>query len=204
MNKEEKAEYDRRYRAEHRDKILEQKRQYYVEHRESELERQRRYHAEHREAANERFRQARYNKGGQSMSENRSCSSFLGIYVAEQLLSHLFKNVTRMPNNNPGFDFICGQGYMVDTKSCCNKTSPYGKIFWTFTIKHNPVADYFLCIAFDNRIDLNPLHYWLIPGGVLSHLVKATISESTLMKWAEYEKPIDEAICCCNTMKEGI
>ncbi len=30
---------------------------------------------------------------------------------------------------------------------------------------------------------------------------RSEISETTLDKWAKYEKPIDEAIICCNTIK---
>lgn len=32
-------------------------------------------------------------------------------------------------------------------------------------------------------------------------MTKVSISPSTLDKWAEYEKPIDDAIICCNEMK---
>lgn len=199
-----RTEYYRQYYAEHRDKKRERSRQYYAEHREQENERSRRWHAEHRDVANKRVRQGYYNSGGQAMSENHSCPAFLGVYVAERLLSRLFKNATRMPINNPGFDFRCGQGYMVDVKASCRHISPHGTVAWSFNIDRNDTADFFLCIAFDNRCDLNPLHYWLIPGDVLSRLVCASISETTLAKWAKYEKPLDDAIACCNTMKGAI
>jgi len=202
-----KTEYDRQYRIKHRDKINRYSRQYYTEHRDDHAnrERARRYRTEHQDKVNAGKRKCYYaSSGGQPMSKNRSCSMFLGVYVAERLLAHLFKNVTRMPHNNPGFDFKCGQGFLVDAKSACSQISPNGTIKWIFTIRRNTVPDYFLCIAFDNRDKLTPLHYWLIPGDVLSHLMLASISETTLDKWAKYEKPIDEAICCCNTMKGEI
>jgi hypothetical protein len=72
---------------------------------------------------------------------------------------------------------------------------------WTFHVKHNTTADYFLCIAFDNREHLNPLHLWVIPGKALSHKGTASIAETTLGKWAQYEKPINNAISCCNILK---
>ena len=136
------------------------------------------------------------------MSKNRSCALFLGCYIAERLLSNIFKNVKRMPNNNQGYDFICSNNYLIDVKSSCTHLLLSGNKSWRFNINYNTVADYFLCIAIDNRNNLNPLHLWLIPGNVLSHLVGTSISETTLNKWIEYEKPIDNVISCCDKMKQ--
>jgi hypothetical protein len=138
------------------------------------------------------------------MAENRSCSQFLGVHVAERMLSHLFNDVTRMPRGNPGYDFKCVNGYMVDSKAGCRRVRHGEAVTWQFNIRHNTVADYFLCLAFDNRESLNPEHLWLIPGDVLSHLNCASISETTLDKWSEYEKPVSEAINCCNTIRGDI
>lgn len=131
------------------------------------------------------------------MSENKECPGYLGVYVNERLLKHYFDDVEVMPFGNPGYDFVCGKGKKVDGKSSClNKRGS-----WLFNINHNIITDYFLCVAYDNRDDLNPLHIWLIPGDKLNCLMTASISPSTLHKWAEYEKPIDAVITCCNTMK---
>ena len=185
------AEYQRQYRATHRDQIREQRREY-----------MRQYRTTHRYQIRENERRYRYNHGAMPMSENRSCTAFLGVHVAERILSHLFKNVVRMPNNNPGYDFRCAKDYLIDVKSSCTQIMPSGTRRWVFGIKHNMIADYFLCMAFDNRDDLNPLHLWLIPGKVLSDHRTVSISENTLGKWSEYEKPIDKAITCCNVMKQ--
>ena len=48
---------------------------------------------------------------------NKNCSNYLGITIAEQLLSKIFKYVERMPYRNRGFDFKCVHGYMIDVKS---------------------------------------------------------------------------------------
>lgn len=137
-------------------------------------------------------------KGGASTNPN--CGVFLGVVVAERLLSKVFKNVQRMPQGNPGYDFICGKGFKIDVKSTC-----LGNIRnnWGFHIRRNQEAEYFLCLAFDNRKDLNPKHIWLIPGRVLNHLTTASISKSTLDKWSEYEltDKLDDVLACCDTLK---
>ena len=136
-------------------------------------------------------------------TKNRSCSWFLGVHVAERLLEQVFVNVKRMPNNHNKYDFICGKGYKVDVKSSCRLyQSGTGKYpHWTFTIKHNTVADYFACIAIDNLRDLNPVHFWLIPGCIVNSKHAVVISESKTDIWSEYEKPIGKLIESCNTLK---
>jgi len=144
--------------------------------------------------------QTRYdrNLGRLPMNENKKCPAYLGVYITEQLLRQYFNDVEMMPYGHPGYDIICNNGMKIDVKSSCvikNRND------WTFHINRNTIADYFCCVAFDNRKDLNILHIWLIPGHVLNHQTSAGISPSTLGKWAEYEKPIDEAIIYCNEMK---
>lgn len=129
-----------------------------------------------------------------SMTENKSCSSFLGVHIAERVLSKVFKNVQTMPYGHKGFDFICGKGYKVDVKSRCASKRDNN---WCFDIRKNTIADYFLMLAFDNREDLNPLYMWLIPGDVVNHLKSVTISVSTLNKWNEYKLDIDKVIKYC-------
>ncbi len=92
------------------------------------------------------------------MNENKDCSLYLGVYIAENVLSKTFKNIKRYPSNNEGFDFICENGYKIDVKSSCLRNGN----FWAFTINKNKIADYFLLIAFNDRENLNPLHIWLI------------------------------------------
>lgn len=133
-----------------------------------------------------------------SLSENKNCSCYLGIHIAEGLVAKYFKNPLRMPQRNPGYDFICSNGYKIDVKSS-TLTIPNR---WIFTIKKNKIADYFLCLAFDNRSDLNLIHVWLFPGHVINNAEKISSIPSTTSKWLQYEKPIDDMKVCCETLKE--
>ena len=137
--------------------------------------------------------------GKRPMSENKECAAYLGVYVAERVLSHVFKNVQRMPYGNSGYDFICGRGYKIDVKSACKRMS---RNQWTFHIRCNQIADYFLCLAFDNREDLNPLHIWLIPGDVLNHLKFTSVASSTIHKWDAYKLDVEKVTACCNALRE--
>lgn len=130
---------------------------------------------------------------------SKECSLFLGVTVAETVLSKVFKNVVRTPYMHRGFDFWCNHQKKIDVKSSCTRSGKANT--WAFVIRKNKIADYFLCIAFDNRQDLNPLHLWLIPGNVINHLTGVTFSESTLDKWQEYELPLDKTIACCDTLR---
>jgi len=141
-------------------------------------------------------------RGHLPMSENKECTAYLGVHVAEGLIRHLFKDVVRMPNGNPGYDFICAKDKKIDVKSACVTMSHKKNPRWHFHIRKNKIADYFLFIAFDTRESLDPLHQWLIPGNVLNHLKStATISPSTIEKWDEYRQDISHTLTCCNTMK---
>lgn len=134
--------------------------------------------------------------------ENKHCSQWLGIAVAEKVLAATFKNVQVMPENNPAFDFICGKGFRIDVKCACRTHYKNRNDRWGFTIKRNKVADYFLLLAFDNREDLNPEFIWLVPGDVLNDKFAINISVTTTEKWKKYEKLIDAVVMCCNHMKE--
>ena len=123
-----------------------------------------------------RFRKSRGYSG--RSKTNKSCATWLGDRT-EMILMNMFNHVEKMPINNPGYDFKCGQGYMVDAKSGCLVKNRYS---WSFDIRRNTTPDFFLCLGFDNRQDLNPLHVWMIPGHVLNHLKSASISKSTLDK----------------------
>ena len=155
----------------------------------------RKNNSEKRKSANAIYRR---NNGGLPMSENKECAVYLGVHVVERVLRNVFNNVVRMPYGHPGYDFICNRDKRIDSKSACALKNRNG---WAFAIRRNTIADYFICVAFDNREDLNPLHIWLIPGDVLNHLKHASIFQSTLHKWEKYERDINEVITCCDTMR---
>lgn len=148
----------------------------------------------------EYMRERRELAHGDRISENKDCPLFLGVYVAERVLSKVFKEVKRMPPKNTGYDFICNKGMKVDVKSACERDRS-GRKDWVFRIRKNKIADYFLCLAFDNREDLNPLHIWMLPGRLVNKHTGIGISESTIMKWGEYELEIDAVTAVCNTFK---
>ena len=150
--------------------------------------RRKRRHA-NREKARLESEKDRRRRGVKSMQDNKACAKWLGVHVAEQVLQRVFKNVTPMPHDNPGFDFICGQGYKVDVKSSCIRPPA-----WVFSSRKNQTADYFLCLAFDNRDNLNPLYLWLIPGELVEDHYLVSISESRLEKWNEYKLNINNTI----------
>lgn len=134
--------------------------------------------------------------------KNKQCTTYLGVHVAEHLLSKVFSNVMRMPSGHKGYDFICGKGFKIDVKSsslilATNSDTHH----WFFTTKKNKVADYFALLAFDNRVSLTPLHFWIIPTDILNDKVTATISPTTTHKWKEFEKPTDKIITYCNDIK---
>lgn len=137
------------------------------------------------------------NHGHRPFDKNKECSSFLGVHVAERMLSHVFKDVKRMPYGHPGYDVICNRNKKIDIKSACQRK----KGTWEFHIKHNTIADFFLCLAFDNREDLNPLHAWLIPGSKLNHLEVASIRPSKIYRWDAYRLDLSKISTCCDAMR---
>lgn len=154
----------------------------------------------------------RHNSGKSlQLSDNKQCSNFLGVYIAERLLSKVFENVQRMPYGNKGYDFICNKGYKIDVKSACLNSNNV----WLFGIKKNKVPEYFLFLAFDNRKDLTPNHIWLIKGTeiikttkvntILNNRVSLCISNSVkiLNNYIIYEKSdkLEKLVECCNTIK---
>lgn len=137
------------------------------------------------------------------MSEAKESSSWLGIYIAEQILSGFFDNIVRMPNNNPGYDFICGKGFKIDVKSAC-LMNDRGYVRWLFTIRRNEIPDYFLLLGFnEDREQITPMRVWLIPGRILNSKRTFVISNTgaKLKRWVKYERSIEKAIECCDKMK---
>ena len=139
--------------------------------------------------------------GHHPFDEDRECSMFLGVHVAEQVLSHVFKDVEKMPMHNPGFDLICNHNKLIDVKSACKRKD---RNEWQFNIRHNPIADYFLMLAFDNREDLNPMYVWLVPSEKVNHLMTTSISQSTIHKWDAYRLDISKISQCCDAMRTAI
>ena len=147
----------------------------------------------------------------QSMSKNKNCALYLGVHIAERILSRVFEKVERMPYGNSGYDFICKNNFKIDVKSSCL----YNNNQWLFSIKQNIVADYFLLLAFDSRSNLSPLHIWLIKGDeiiinqsgsmVLNKKTGLRISNSvySLSKYNKYEQTdkLEKLIKCCDSIK---
>lgn len=143
----------------------------------------------------------RSNNRAHPMEQNRTCSLYLGVCIAENVLSKVFKNVKRMPPSNQGYDFICSKGMKIDVKSSCELNRDHCTNYFQYNIKKNKTPDYFLCLGFDNRDTLTPMHMWLIPGLKLNTQHTASISESKLHKWDEYRLPIDKVVSCCEVLK---
>ena len=173
----------------------------YAANHEKENKRCREYYAANIEKEHERGRKRRLAGGMQPMHENKECSLYLGVHVAERMLSEFFDNVERMPPGNVGYDFICSRNKKIDVKASCTRYANGKYPRWGFDINKNMSADYFLCIAFDNRDDLNPMHVWLIPGEKINHLSNATISNTQVHKWDEYKLPIDGVVACCDALR---
>lgn len=109
-----------------------------------------------------------------------------------------------MPYGNQRFDFICGRGYKIDVKSACRyRQKENWSDQWAFHIDKNTAADYFMCLAFDDREDLNPEHVWFLPASLVNDKIHVSISESTLQKWSRYElhDKLEKIIGCCNTLR---
>ena len=196
-DKEREHEYNQEYYKKNREQILEQQKEY----------RSKPEIRKHRSKIN---LEREYRLGlKQPMDKNKECASYLGVFVAERVLSKVFKNVKRMPNNNPGFDFICNKGYKIDVKSGCLSEKDHKKNYrWVFRSNQNQIADYFLCLAFNNREELNPQHIWLIPSEVVKDKKSFTIvnNEKSLQKWKQYEldEKLEKVITCCNVLKAEV
>jgi len=166
--------------------------------KECRMQYQREYYQKNKTKISEQKREHRQRThNGPSYTENKSCSLYLGIHIAERVLGGYFDTIKKMPMGNKGFDFLCGRDYRVDVKSACVRKDRYT---WSFDIRHNQTADYFMLLAFNNRTDLVPQHVWLIPGDEINHLkgLSITTSENGIAKWAKYEKPLEPVELCCS------
>jgi len=161
---------------------------------------QRRWYHANPEKAKASTTRASRKKGHRAFTENKECAMYLGVHIAERVLSHVFRDVERMPMHNPGFDFICSKDKWIDVKSAC--LSRIKHQHWKFSINRNTIADYFLCLAFDNRENLTPLHAWLLPGPKFAHLSGTSITPNTIHKWDAYRLDISKISECCDTMRK--
>lgn len=166
----------------------------YQIHREERKEYNRNYKREHKD-------EIRKQQGHLPMYENKLCSSYLGVVIAERLCRHLFKDVEVMPYGNTGYDIVCNKGMKIDIKSATMTLQKSKHPQWGFNIDHNTIADFFILVAFDNLTDLNPLHLWMIPGKEINNNSSKTIRSSTVHKWDKWKRDIKDAQLCCTEMK---
>lgn len=165
--------------------------------RDCERERHQQWRAANREKEKVTSTRAHRKQGIRPYNENKECSQFLGVHIAERVLRHVFKDVEVMPPGNPSFDFICNQGKRIDVKSSCLRKDGS----WWFNIRHNIIADYFLCLAFNDRGRLTPLHAWLLPGSKFNHLAGLSISPNTIRKLSKYALDISKINDCCVALR---
>jgi hypothetical protein len=69
------------------------------------------------------------------------------------------------------------------------------------TYAENDKTDAFLCVAFDNINDLNPVRVYLIPEKEVCGKHSILITSNTENQWTKYEKPIGKVIEACDLMK---
>ena len=129
---------------------------------------------------------------------NTKSGTYLGCTIAEKVLSNVFNDVKIMKPNNPGYDFIYNKGKKIDVKSSCIGRNSR----WLFNIKRNTTADFFLCIAFNDRKSLIPLHLWLLPSNEVKDKKMIGIRPNTIYKWDEFKLDISRTLQCCNQIKE--
>jgi hypothetical protein len=172
-------------------------------HKEAVYKTKREWQIKNRKLLSQRQRELDYLKGrSRPQSVAKDCPLYLGIHIAERVLKNFFDNVKHMPPQNPGYDFVCGRGFKIDAKASCKIHRKKEKITrWQFGIRRNHVADYFLCLAFNDRVSLEPEHVWLIPSRDVSDKTQISITEPTLYKWAKYEKSLDRVAACCEQLR---
>lgn len=139
------------------------------------------------------------------IKENRKDRRFIGIYIGENAVAKIYEASKRMPYFNPGYDIICPKGYKIDVKSTVlSRYNTFG-----FAINKNKIADYFALVAFNNIIELIPIHIWIIKsdenidGKTVNQLYKlAIINEPRYLdKYSKYEK-LDKLDILKNLCKE--
>lgn len=151
------------------------------------LEDNHKWHLKNLERHREMLRNNYYKNGGRSQEENKDCSNYLGCCINEQILKHVMPNAILMDNCNPGYDLICGKGYLVDAKSSTLLHNEHKNPYWHFNIRKNKIPDYFLLTAYKDRESLEILYMWLIPGKDINNRSGLSISEKCTSKWENYK-----------------
>lgn len=156
-------------------------------------------------------------KAGIKIKPDPSCSNFVGIYIAEQVLQKAFSVMKKaLPMEH--WDFVCGQGFTIDSKCSTLRLSGsrgHKSLGWQFHISKNKYPQYFCLIALDNTPedvakDPKPIYVWLVPGDalisgkLLNERVSLTISPKTINKLAAYRRTDMEGkiIKCCSKLKD--
>lgn len=106
-----------------------------------------------------------------------------------------------MPHGNPKLDFICNRGKKIDVKTACTTLNHGKNPYWLFHVDHNTTADFFICLAFDNRTDLTPLHLFMIPGKEVNNQSSISSAPSRIHKWDKWKMDINDAQLCCTEIK---
>lgn len=176
--------YGKKYRSEHKERVIEIRVA---------------YSAKYKDLILKRSEDSRREKGELSYIDNKNCSVHLGVFVGEKIFSTLYPNAVHMPAGNPGYDFVCRNGAKIDIKTSTLHTGDR----WGFNIDKNILADFFVCIAFDNRIDLNPLHIWMFPSNDVCAFSTITACANTLSKWDKYKMDINKVVKCYNNIRES-
>lgn len=162
-----------------REAILQKRRADYIKNKDKELKRNKEYRRIHSEQIHKQKKDAyQKHKPEYTYYNNKECSLYIGVHIAEQILSKIFKNVRRMPMHNKGYDFICNKGYKIDVKSSTTNS---------FVIKKNKCADYFLCLSLELG-SLSPLRIWLIPGNEINNLTKVYLGKTLKSKYSKFER----------------
>lgn len=154
------------------------------------------YRENNRENFNKRVREHYYKHGSKPMSENKECAQYLGCHITERILKHVMPNAVLMDNNNPGFDLVCGKGFLVDAKSSTLRYEKNKRPYWQFHIRYNKTPDYFMLVAYKDRESLEICHMWLVPGDVINDKVNVSIYLSNIHKWDEYKISHTDALSC--------
>jgi hypothetical protein len=139
------------------------------------------------------------------IKENRLDNKFIGVYIGENGIAKIYEGSKRMSYHNPGYDVICPKGYKIDVKATV--LSRYNA--FSFGIQQNKIADYFALVGFNNIIELEPLHIWIIKndtdihGRPLKELCALKIIDEPqyIQEYCKYEK-FDKLDMLKNVCKE--
>ena len=138
--------------------------------------------------------------GYRPRSKYRNCAPKFGVFIAERLCKHIFKNLNIKADSVFNLIYCGNKKIYVKTASITLNNNKQPK--WSFVLNRNNDVDYLLCIALDNQIDLNVLYMWMIPGMVINQKRTISISSSSIYKWNGWKVDIKDAQLCCAEMKK--